>query len=82
MRALQFWDKTGSGGGGGEGQNGSEKVGGQADPNEGKRGLGETLQKVTCNPAKSPLAVVSSHSHLARAAIKKCQVVPKFVPIC
>ena len=51
--ALQFWDKTGSGGGGGEGQNGSKKVGGQADPNEGKWGLGET-PKSHLQPCKEP----------------------------
>ena len=34
----------------------------------------------TCNPAKSPLAVVSSHSHLhERSSSKKCQDVEKFV---
>ena len=52
--ALQFWDKTGSGGGGGEGQNGSEKVGGQADPNEGEKGMGERPPKSHLQPCKEP----------------------------
>ena len=61
---------------------GPKRLGVKLTQTRGKREWERDPQKVTCNPAKSPLAVVSSHSHLARAAIKKCQVVPKFVPIC
>ena len=70
--ALQLQDKTGSGGGGGggEGQNGSKKVGGSSRAQT--RGQGKLrATKVTCNPAKSPLAMVSSHTHLARAELIK-----------
>ena len=48
--------------------------------NNGVVKVGGTVQMFTCNPAKSPLAVVSSHSHLhERSSSKKCQDVEKFV---
>ena len=82
--ALQFWDKTGSGG---RRRRGSKRVqkgwGVKQTPKRGEKGI-ERPTKITCNPAKSPLAMVSSHSHLyeLRSSGKKCQVVHKFVPIC